>query len=59
MSILKLAVIKFENLFLKTQICERCGRDLRGVPVEGFNEPGHRGLGERKVCPECGVILFL
>ena len=47
MSILRVVVIKLKNMFLRTQICERCGRDLRDVPVEGFHDSRHFGLKTR------------
>lgn len=56
---MKKLLIRLKNLFFRTQYCEKCSFDLKDVPVNGFNQMGHFGTGERKHCPKCGAVLFL
>jgi len=49
--------VKFRNMFLKTQLCEGCGRDLTNVKPNGFKED-YYGMGEYKICPDCGKVFY-
>ena len=56
---LKKLKIKFKNLFCKTQICEKCGRDLSNEPEQGFEQLEHCGMGRYKICSGCKETFYL
>lgn len=56
---LKKLKIKFKNLFYKTQICEKCGKDLSKEPEHGFEQLEHCGMGRYKICPMCKEVFYL
>lgn len=56
---LKKLKIKFKNLFYKTQICEKCGKDLFREPEHGFEQLEHCGMGRYKICSQCKEKFYL
>lgn len=51
--------IKFKNLCYKTQICEKCGKDLSSEPEHGFEQLEQCGMGRYKICPACNTIFYV
>ena len=55
----KLLIIKVKNFFCKTQICEKCGKNLSNESEHGFEQLEHCGMGRYKICPKCKEVFYL
>jgi len=52
-------IFKLKNLFFRTQLCEKCGKDLANEPEQGFEQLEHCGVGRYKICSKCKQIFYL